>query len=147
MGALLVGCASAFLSSFLSVAYLTRRQSKREKAFAAALKRFIDADRQHAREVSARSLAVAASETSNSVLGAHLGGEFAGAQIRTGALVLTPAEVALLLPLPVALAHLSDVLRERIVCELASPDCTEERALRLRLTLVHVDALCVVSAA
>lgn len=65
-----------------------------------------------------------------------------GACVRTGATVLTLAEVALLLPFEVAMPAIVDALKERLVREsLAGGDA--ERALRIRLALTHAEALLV----
>lgn len=103
--------------------------------------------RLHARRVGADSLARAAAHRANHEIGEHLGGEARGAEARTGALVLTAAEVALLLPLDVGAQHLLDVLRERVIRELARPDLSRDEVQRLRLALTHLDALSVVLAA
>ncbi len=78
---------------------------------------------------------------SDSKLGAELGGTDDGAQVRTGAVVLTPHEVALLLPLDVAADVLADALRERVVRELSADVIDANLELRLKLVLTHLDAL------
>ena len=102
--------------------------------------------RQEARVYGARSLSLASEGVSNGELGEHLGGELAGAQARAGALVLTTGEAGLLLPFGVSVGHLTGVLRERVLRAIASPHCTHEQVLRLRLILVHLDAIGVVAA-
>jgi hypothetical protein len=65
-----------------------------------------------------------------------------GACVRTGATVLTLAEVALLLPIDVAGPAIVDALKEAIVrASLRSDDAN--KLLRLRLALTHAEALLV----
>lgn len=100
----------------------------------------------HPGRLAARTLGVAATyrasrHLSDSRLGAELGGANDGAQVRTGALVLTTHEAALLLPLDVAHELLADALRERVVRELSKDELNANDELRLRLVLTHLDAL------
>ncbi len=97
--------------------------------------------RQAAREFGAAALESAAAKSSNGELGRHLGGDMAGAQARTGALVLTVGEVAFLLPLDVAFGHLAECLRERVARESTSGAGTPEDTVRFRMALMHLDSL------
>jgi hypothetical protein len=89
--------------------------------------------RQDAREDGAKMLEVACKPHSDATLGKHLGGRLAGDQVRTGALVLTAAELAFLMPIDVAPAHFAELLRERHTREIVLHDLDEPRACLLRL--------------
>ena len=94
-----------------------------------------------ARKIGVAAMYRATQRISDSQLGERLGGADDGAQVRTGALVLTTHEAALLLPFDVFVALVDDALRSRIVSMLAANDCASDSALRLRLALTHLDAL------
>lgn len=96
-----------------------------------------------AREYGAKSLYLAAKQVSDAELGEHVSGaRDEGPSVRSGGLVLTAAEVGLLLPFEVATKHLVDVLKERLVRESANGG-DSERLLRIRLALTHAEALLV----
>lgn len=84
---------------------------------------------------------VRALDVSNGALGEHFGGELAGSQMRSGALVLTSGEAADLLPERVSYAYLIALLRERIRASSAEP--ANDRRLAdsiletVRVLLVH----------
>ena len=98
-------------------------------------------ERQMAREFGAVAFEAAAANASNAELGRNIGGEHAGAQARTGALVLTLGEVALLMPVDVAFAAVAEALRERIVRESVDAEASDEDRVRYRMALMHLDSL------
>jgi hypothetical protein len=104
------------------------------------------ASRRKAREHSATSLRQSAVGVSNGELGEQIGGELAGAQAHTGALVLTAGEVAMLLPIRVGVAHLLSLIRDRICVEMMADDVSAERVRRLHLAVTHLKAIDVVLA-
>ncbi len=97
------------------------------------------ASRIFAREATVQAISEASVGLSNGRLGALLGGEQAGAQAKTGAVVLTPGEVALLLPLGAAAKTMLQLMRRRLLSELEQ-DLDDKTRLRVQLALTNLDA-------
>jgi hypothetical protein len=93
-----------------------------------------------AREATVRAISEASVGISNGRLGALLGGEQAGAQAKTGAVVLTPGEVALLLPLGAASKTMLQLMRSRLLSELEHSELDEKTRFRIQLALTNLDA-------
>lgn len=100
--------------------------------------------RQQARELGVVAMHRAARDVSDGALGAELSGHQDGAQIRTGAIVLTAHEVAHLLPIEVASDVLLDALQGRIERELREEQAGPAAVAHLTnllAQLIHLRAL------